>query len=133
MFDLNKIMAAADELGIELKRNSSNPGFHFVSPDDTVRSVTYDTLERVVAQKFNNNHSEIQYNTVTSKKITCDINMSGCDINMDGKKLESTILPKHIKIKVDNTITEPVSNVDISNLHLSGYHGYNTFGNNKAA
>ncbi|MFJ8528694.1 hypothetical protein [Bacillus sp. NPDC094106] len=44
MFDLEKVITTAKEMGIEVKVNSSNPGFHFVSEDNTARSVTYDEL-----------------------------------------------------------------------------------------
>ncbi|PEJ11513.1 hypothetical protein [Bacillus wiedmannii] len=137
MFDINKIMAAANELGIEFKTNSSNPGFHFVSADNKERIVTFDNLKCAVREKFNHNHSDIPYTTINktkvTNKITCNVNMVNCDINLNKNSLESRNLSKINKIFVNDTAADTFNNVDISNLFLGNTDLYKVFENKKAA
>lgn len=44
MFDLEKILAAAEELGFEIEVNSKNPGIHYVFEDETIQSISYDEI-----------------------------------------------------------------------------------------
>lgn len=52
-FDLDKIKAAADELGIELTVNSDNPGIHFMSEEgEILHSLSCDRFEELVEEVF---------------------------------------------------------------------------------
>lgn len=47
MYEINEVMAASEELGIKMKVNSENPGFHFTAWKGSIRSVSYEELEEV--------------------------------------------------------------------------------------
>ncbi|GEN83000.1 hypothetical protein SLU01_13120 [Sporosarcina luteola] len=52
MFDINKIMLAAEKLGLQIELNAENPGMHFVREDNTSDYLTYDDLSKNFTKEF---------------------------------------------------------------------------------
>ncbi|HDR7922098.1 TPA: hypothetical protein QCY49_000025 [Bacillus paranthracis] len=44
MFDVEKVIATAKEMGMDVEINSDNPGFHFISENKEERIVSYDDV-----------------------------------------------------------------------------------------
>lgn len=114
MFDINKIMAAAENLGINIQSNVDVPGIHFLDGDGSHDIISFDEMNTFIDEFFVNNAEIKLYSNLSNDNFKLNINISrknstkqtpnidGINLNIIGENSKAKLKNKEIITIKDN-------------------------------
>ncbi|MBL3731781.1 hypothetical protein JIN86_19610 [Lysinibacillus sp. HST-98] len=114
MFDINKIMAAAENLGINIQSNVDVPGIHFSDGDGSHDIISFDEMNTFIDEFFVNNAEIKLYSNLSNDNFKLNINISrknstkqtpnidGINLNIIGENSKAKLKNKEIITIKDN-------------------------------